>query len=166
MDLETARQSMSSTGAARKGRHALTLRKSASSAPCSTPVFGMMPLPKRTYAVAERDGPDYMEDLDAETILWHSVVVVAGAQNPWVRRRRIKLADLVDEKWILLPPEMPESEYTASAFRAHGLDPARATVTSYSLHMRAALLERGDLLSAFPRTSSVTIPPSEPGPWS
>jgi DNA-binding transcriptional LysR family regulator len=90
------------------------------------------------------------EDLEAETILWHSVVVVAGAQNPWVRRRRIKLADLVDQKWILLPPEMPESEYMASAFRAHGLDPPRATVTSYSLHMRAALLERGDLLSAFP----------------
>src|SRR5579862_137699 len=90
------------------------------------------------------------EDLDAETILWHAVVVVAGAQNRWVRRRRIKLADLVEEKWILLPPEMPESEYVASAFRAHGLDPPRATITSYSLHMRAALLERGDLLSAFP----------------
>jgi DNA-binding transcriptional LysR family regulator len=90
------------------------------------------------------------EDLDAETIFWHSVVVVAGAQNPWVRRRRIKLADLVDEKWILLPPEMPESEWVASAFRSQGLKPPRARVTSYSLHMRAALLEGGDFLSAFP----------------
>jgi DNA-binding transcriptional LysR family regulator len=90
------------------------------------------------------------EDLDAETILWHTVVVVAGVQNPWARRRRIELADLVDEKWILLPPEMPESEWVASAFRSQGLKPPRARVTSYSLHMRAALLERGDLLSAFP----------------
>ena len=90
------------------------------------------------------------DDLDAETILWHSAVVVAGAQNPWLRRRRIKLADLIDEKWILLPPEMPESEWVASAFRSHGLKPPQARVTSYSLHMRAALLERGDFISAFP----------------
>jgi DNA-binding transcriptional LysR family regulator len=67
------------------------------------------------------------EDLDAETILQHSAVVVAGAQSPWVRRRKLKLADLADEKWILLPPETPESEWVASAFR---------------------LLERGDFLSA------------------
>jgi DNA-binding transcriptional LysR family regulator len=90
------------------------------------------------------------EDLDAETILHHSVVVVAGAQSPWVRRRKLKLADLVDEKWILLPPEMPESEYVASAFRSQGLTPPRARVTNLSLHMRAALLESGDLLSVFP----------------
>jgi DNA-binding transcriptional LysR family regulator len=90
------------------------------------------------------------EDLDAETILQHSVVVVAGVQSPWVRRRKLKLADLVDEKWVLLPPEMPESEWVASAFRSQELRPPRARVTTMSLQMRAALLERGDFLSAFP----------------
>jgi len=90
------------------------------------------------------------EDLDAETILQHSVVVVAGAQSPWVRRRKLKLADLVDEKWILLPPEMPESEWVASAFRSQGLTPPRARVTNFSLDTRPALLERGDFLSVFP----------------
>ena len=90
------------------------------------------------------------DDLQAETILKHSVVIVAGAQSHWARRKRLKLADLVDEKWILLPPEMPESEYVASAFRAQGLTPPRASVSSLSFQMRAALLERGDFLSAFP----------------
>jgi DNA-binding transcriptional LysR family regulator len=90
------------------------------------------------------------EDLDAETILQHSVVVVAGAESPWVRRRKLKLADLVDEKWILLPPEMPESEWVASAFRSQGLTPPRARVTNFSLDTRPALLERGDFLSVFP----------------
>jgi DNA-binding transcriptional LysR family regulator len=90
------------------------------------------------------------EDLDAETILRHSAVVVAGIHSAWAHRRRIKLADLVDEKWVLLPPEMPESEWVASAFRSQGLTPPRARVTTLSLHMRAALLERGDFLSAFP----------------
>jgi DNA-binding transcriptional LysR family regulator len=90
------------------------------------------------------------EDLDAETILHHTVVVVAAAQSSWARRRKLELADLVDEKWILLPPEMPESEWVASAFRSQGLTPPRARVTTLSLDMRAALLERGDFLSAFP----------------
>jgi DNA-binding transcriptional LysR family regulator len=90
------------------------------------------------------------DDLNAETILQHSAVVVAGAQSPWVRRRKLKLADLVDEKWVLLPPEIPESEWVASAFRSQGLRPPRARVTTLSLQLRAALLERGDFLSAFP----------------
>jgi DNA-binding transcriptional LysR family regulator len=90
------------------------------------------------------------EDLHAETILQHAVVVVAGARSPWLRRRKLKLADLLDEKWILLPPEMPESEWVASAFRSQGLKPPRARVTTLSLHMRAALLESGDFVSAFP----------------
>jgi DNA-binding transcriptional LysR family regulator len=90
------------------------------------------------------------EDLDAETILQHTVVVVAAAQSSWARRRKLKLAELVDEKWILLPPEMPESEWVASAFRSQGLTPPRARVTTLSLDLRAALLERGDFLSAFP----------------
>jgi len=90
------------------------------------------------------------DDLNAETILQHSAVVVAGAQSPWVRRRRLKLADLVDEKWVLLPPEIPESEWVASAFRSQGLRPPRARVTTLSLQLRAALLEAGDFLTAFP----------------
>jgi DNA-binding transcriptional LysR family regulator len=76
------------------------------------------------------------EDLDAD--LYHSVVVVAGAQSPWVRRRKLKLADLLDEEWILLPPEMPESEWVASAFRSQELTPPRARVTNFSLDTRAA----------------------------
>lgn len=94
--------------------------------------------------------PFIEEDLDAETILHHTVVVVAAAHSAWARRRKLKLADLVDEKWILLPPEMPESEWVAAAFRSQGLTPPRARVTTLSLDMRAALLERGDFLSAFP----------------
>ena len=90
------------------------------------------------------------DDLDAETILYHTVVVVAAAQSSWARRRKLKLVDLLDEKWILLPPETPESEWVASAFRLQGLTPPQARVTTLSLDMRAALLERGDFLSAFP----------------
>jgi DNA-binding transcriptional LysR family regulator len=87
------------------------------------------------------------EDLHAETILKHSAVVVAGAQSPWTRRRKVKLAELLNEKWVLLPSEMPESEWVASAFRTQGLKPPEPTVATLSFPMRVALLERGDFLS-------------------
>jgi DNA-binding transcriptional LysR family regulator len=90
------------------------------------------------------------EDLQAEMICEHSLVVVAGARSPWVRRRKLKLAELVNEKWILLPPEMSESEWVASAFRSQGLVPPQPTVSSLSFQMRAALVSRGDFLSVFP----------------
>ena len=96
--------------------------------------------------------PFSVDDLNAETVLEQSVVVVAGAQSEWTRRRKVTLGELVNQKWVLLPPEMPESEYVASAFRAQGLTPPRASVTTLSFHLRAALVARGDFLSAFPTT--------------
>jgi len=108
------------------------------------------------------------DDLNAETVLEQRVVLVAGAQSEWARRRKLSLGELVNEKWVLLPPEMPESEYVASAFRAQGLAPPRASVATLSFHIRAALVARGDFLSAFPmdllgRFSSVRALPIDLG---
>jgi DNA-binding transcriptional LysR family regulator len=102
--------------------------------------------------LGESLNPFNVDDLNAETVLEQSVVVVAGAQSEWTRRRKVTLGELVNQKWVLLPPEMPESEYVASAFRAQGLTPPRASVTTLSFHLRAALVARGDFLSAFPTT--------------
>src|SRR5262245_13495720 len=44
-------------------------------------------------------GPLADERLSFEFLFDDSFVVVAGAQNPWVRRRRIMLADLLNESW-------------------------------------------------------------------
>ena len=112
--------------------------------------------------------PFHEDDLNAETVHDQSVVVVAGAQSQWARRRKLALGELVNQKWVLLPPQMPESEYVASAFRAQGLTPPRASVTTLSFHLRAALVARGDFLSAFPssllsRFSSVRALPIELG---
>ena len=59
-----------------------------------------------------------------------SYVVAAGAQNPWVRRRRIELAELVNEPWTLPPPESVIGSIAMEAFRASGLDYPRTTVVT------------------------------------
>src|SRR5262245_24305168 len=46
-----------------------------------------------------------------------SVVVVAGSQSPWTRRRKIDLAELINEPWTLPPPDSDPGALTVEAFR-------------------------------------------------
>jgi DNA-binding transcriptional LysR family regulator len=45
------------------------------------------------------------QHMNAEILYDDPFVVAAGAQNPWCRRRRIRLADLMNEPWTLPPPD-------------------------------------------------------------
>ena len=87
------------------------------------------------------------EDFDAETLYHDTIVVVAGANSPWVRRRKIRLEDLVNEPWVFAKPDGPLWSYVARAFQASGLKPPRATVTTGSYHARFSLLATGRFLS-------------------
>src|SRR5262245_10831161 len=70
------------------------------------------------------------EQCDFETLYDDSYVVVAGAQNPWARRRKIAFAELVNELWALPPPESAIGAAAVEAFRAAGLDRPRVTVVT------------------------------------
>jgi DNA-binding transcriptional LysR family regulator len=78
-------------------------------------------------------------------------VVVAGSQSPWAHRRKIELAELVNEAWTLLPSESIASAVFVEAFRARGLEPPRTTVITPSLNLRNALLATGRFLTVLPR---------------
>ena len=90
------------------------------------------------------------EHMNVETLLHDPHVVVAGAQNPWTRRRRVTLADLMNEPWTLPAPEAPYGSVVLEAFRAHGLGVPRTVVTS-TLPVRRALLATGRFLTMVPR---------------
>src|SRR5665213_2645133 len=53
--------------------------------------------------IARRSGPIADERLDYEFLFDESYSVAVGVQNPWARRRRIELAELVNEQWVLPP---------------------------------------------------------------
>jgi DNA-binding transcriptional LysR family regulator len=61
------------------------------------------------------------EDLAVEILFDDQVAVVVGAQSPWVRSRRLKLADLLDEPWILPPADSVPGSLAVEIFRASGL---------------------------------------------
>ncbi len=90
------------------------------------------------------------DDLNVEVLFEEPLLVVAGAQSPWVRRRKLELAELVDAKWILYPPNEPPGLLVEQAFRLQGLAVPRSSVTTSSFHLRDALLTRGDYLTVVP----------------
>ena len=88
-------------------------------------------------------------------------VVVAGAQNPWVRRRKIALEDLMNESWALPPPTLAFGPVYVEAFRTKGLDYPRATIFTISPEARIGLVAGGRFLSIVP-TSILRFPRPRP----
>ena len=100
-------------------------------------------------------------NMTIETLFEDDIVVVAAAQNPWMRRRRIDLADLVGEPWTLPPRDTGLGAFAEGAFRARGLEPPQPTVITYSMHMCHKLLETGRFLTMLPRYT-LTLPGKHP----
>lgn len=77
-------------------------------------------------------------------------MVVTGANNPLTRRRKIKLAELVDEPWIQQASDHYFASLVAGAFRANGCAPPKLTVTTTSAALRNELLATGYFLTVIP----------------
>lgn len=103
--------------------------------------------------ISRRLGKLADERLDFELLFEDREVVAAGAQNPWVRRRKIELADLMKELWVLPRPDNVIGSVALKAFRSQGLGYPRATVVSDFPHARMSLLATGRFLSIFPASA-------------
>jgi DNA-binding transcriptional LysR family regulator len=103
--------------------------------------------------IARRFGPIDNERFSVELLFDDSYVVVAGEKNPWARRRRIALAELVSESWILPPPESVTGSIAREAFRASGLDYPRVSVVTISPEARIRFLTAGHLLTILPASA-------------
>jgi DNA-binding transcriptional LysR family regulator len=88
------------------------------------------------------------DDLNAEVLFNDRMVIVAGAHNRLAHRRRVDLAELVDEPWILSEP-VPENSRLAEAFETRGLPMPKASLLTLSLPLRAHLLANGPYITPF-----------------
>src|SRR5215475_97392 len=66
--------------------------------------------------------------------------VVAHADSPWARRRKVTLAELSREPWILFPANSISASYIAEGFRVNGAALPTQCVTTFSLQLRMHLL--------------------------
>ena len=90
-----------------------------------------------------------VDDLDIEILFDEPSHVVVGARSRWARRRKITLAELVNEPWIFPPTEVFSALITET-FKAHGLKVPQETVSAASIPLRNHLLATGRFLTVLP----------------
>jgi DNA-binding transcriptional LysR family regulator len=92
------------------------------------------------------------DDLTVEHLFEDPLFVAASARNPLARRRKIRLADVINEPWTLPGPGTTIGGYINDMFRACGLDTPPATIVCNSIQMQRDLLAKGRFLALFPRS--------------
>jgi DNA-binding transcriptional LysR family regulator len=88
------------------------------------------------------------DDLNVEVLFNDRVVLAAGTHTQWARRRKIDLAELVDEPWLHSAPDTWNSARLAEAFQARGLPMPRANLVSLSVPIRAHMLVHGPYIAS------------------
>jgi DNA-binding transcriptional LysR family regulator len=89
------------------------------------------------------------DDVKVDFLFNDKLVIAAGLNSRWARRRKIDLAELIDEPWILPSSDTWNYVCLAEAFRARGLDMPKANLVSFSLSFRTHLMAAGPYLSVF-----------------
>ena len=102
------------------------------------------------FVVGATFAPVRDERLVFELLYEESYVVATGAQNPLARRRRIELAALANESWMLPPSESLFGAILLKALRTRGLDYPRTMVFTPLPELRASLLATGRFVTIFP----------------
>ena len=92
-------------------------------------------------------------DYTAEILFDDRLLIVAGVRSPWARRRKIDIADLVDQPWIISAPDSPGASWIADAFRERGAKFPERRVTTYSAHIRNNMLATGRFVGTMPESA-------------
>jgi DNA-binding transcriptional LysR family regulator len=90
------------------------------------------------------------DDLECEVLFDDQLLVVSGNQSRWARSRRLELADLVGEQWILPPANSVAGASNAEVFRACGVEMPHASVTTLSIHLFLQLVVTGRFVAMLP----------------
>jgi DNA-binding transcriptional LysR family regulator len=89
------------------------------------------------------------DDLDIEVLFDEPLLVVAGKRNPWTRRPRIELADLMDEPWVLPRPDGFVGTIVREFFQSAGLPLPTKGAIHGPMQMNDALLATGRFLAIY-----------------
>jgi DNA-binding transcriptional LysR family regulator len=99
------------------------------------------------------DDKRIMDELNVEVLFHDELVVVAGGQSRWARRRKVDLAELVDEPWVLTESNTLSHLRLAEAFAACGLSMPKTILLTISTHLRANLAASGHYIATFPKST-------------
>jgi len=101
---------------------------------------------------------DAGNDVNVEYLFDDHLVIVAGLRSRWARRRKIDLAELHAERWMLGTPNTANYAHIAEAFRARGLDMPKVALETLSVPLRTHLLASGRFIGAMPKSLACQSP--------
>lgn len=90
------------------------------------------------------------DELQFETLFTEPFVAVGASQSGWSRRRRIELAELLDEPWVLPPYDSAPGRLIFEIFRACDLEPPVPGMTTLSVQLTTALVASGRFVGLLP----------------
>lgn len=91
-------------------------------------------------------------DFSIETLFNDELVIVASNQSSWARRRKIDIAELRAEHWILTSGDRVNYQIITEAFRARRVEMPRISIKTISVHLRANMVATGRYIATFPRS--------------
>lgn len=96
--------------------------------------------------------PFVEDDLIFEPLLQEPFVAVAGANSQLARKRRIELADLMAESWVLPPHDSTPGAIISGIFHASGLKPPRVRIATLSVQLTTTLIATGKFVGILPNS--------------
>ena len=98
------------------------------------------------------EDPHLVDDLNVETLFEDELVIVAGRESRWARRRTVDIAELSDERWILTSGDRWNYQVIAKAFEQRGAAMPKISMQTLSVHLRANMTATGRFITTFPRS--------------
>jgi DNA-binding transcriptional LysR family regulator len=99
-----------------------------------------------------RMGDGLEDDLNIEVLFNDHLVVASGMRSQWARRRKIDLAELINEPWILAGPETGPYKIISEALRIRGLSMPKISLMTLSVHLRTNMVASGHFITTFPHS--------------
>jgi DNA-binding transcriptional LysR family regulator len=96
--------------------------------------------------------PFIEEGLVSEPLIQEPFVAVAGVGSRWESRRRLQLADLIEEPWVLPPSDSTPGTIIAGIFKSEGLQQPRARVATLSVQLTTTLIGTGKFVGLLPNS--------------
>ncbi|MCV2360059.1 LysR family transcriptional regulator [Paucibacter sp. TC2R-5] len=86
-------------------------------------------------------------DLQAQTLFEERLMVMAGADHPLAKRQSLCWPELLEQRWVLPPPDCVFYEFVLRSLAEQGLAMPRAAVEAYSVPVQVGLAQHGGMLS-------------------
>jgi DNA-binding transcriptional LysR family regulator len=96
--------------------------------------------------------PGEHPDIEFEVVDNEALSVVAGVHHPLSQARRLELADLASQAWILQPPNSPMRQLLELAFQEAGIPSPANLLETASILATTTLLQGTEMISVVPTT--------------